>query len=226
MKNKIFLSVIASLSAILPTFANSTQITMTAIADDFLVVQLERASDSKVVSGDDYQKNSNDPAAYEILGFGNIDARGVSAGNLTSANSTLPGTGLSRVILDSSRKVYSVTNPPSTVAGALYYLKGGYQIRTVRSPGNSGEMTTDVDVYSNGDMDIDTFVDLSATNALTAGTTVNAGSLRAANSGVAAKTVLKGGVVNNTPFLIDLGVYVKNTTSTGAHTTTLTFTGT
>lgn len=224
MKNKIFLSSIISLFAILPSFANSTQVTLNAVADDFLVVQLERKSDNTVVSGDDFQKNANDPAAYEVLGFGNIDARGVSAGTLASANSSLPGSGLNRVLLDSSRNVYSVSNPPSSVVGALYYIKDGYQIRTIRSPGPSGELTTDVDVYNDGD--IDTFVDLSSSNTLSAGSTVLSTSLRAAGIGVASKSLLKGSVTNNSPFSIDLGIYVKNTTSTGAHTTTLTFTGT
>jgi len=227
MKNrfyKILLSAVLAGVAVMPALADSTRITMSATAGDFLVIQIEKVSDNGVVSGDDFQKNSTDPAAYEILNFSNIDARGVATGTLSSGNGLLPGVPLQRVVLDSSRNVYNVTSPPAAVAGAIYFIKSGYQIRTIRSPGPSGELVTDVDVYNDGD--IKTFVDLSSVNTLSAGSTVSAASIRSAGSGVGSKNLLKGSVANNTPFTFDLGIYVDNLTSVGAHTTTLTFTGT
>jgi hypothetical protein len=221
---KVLLSGVFALAGMFPALANSTQITMTATASDFLVVQVERASDSKVVSGDDFQPGATDPAANEILTFGNIDARGLSVGNLTSTNNLAPTAPLTRVVLDANRNVFDVTGPPAKVAGALYFIKNGYQVRTIRSPGPTGELVTDVDVYNDGT--IKTFVDLSTVNTLTSGSTVSAASIRAAGSGVSSQNQLKAGVANNTPFPIDIGLYVDNATTSGAKTSTITFTGT
>jgi hypothetical protein len=240
MKNKfnfILLSGLISLTAVLPSLANTTQISMTATALDFLVVQIER-TDNKIVSPDDFQPglDPTDPQDNEILTFGSIDARGVSAGFLSSMNNRLPASPLERVLLNPSGGVFSVSNPPPAVAGALYYIKNGYQIRTVRSPGPAGELVTDVDVYNNGD--IQAFVALSETNLLTAGSIVSASSIRGRDGGISAtnppnrdngvslKTLLKADVDNNAPFAIDLGLYVDNLTDPGSRSTTITFTGT
>jgi len=223
--NKIILSTSLGLMVVLPAMANSTKMSLSAAVQDVLVVQIERISDEKVVSKDDFQSGPTDPASDEILTFGVVDARGVSAGTLASTNNSLPTPSLQRVVLDSSRNVYDVSSPPNFIAGALYYIKNGYQIRTVRTPGPTGEVVTDVDVYNEGD--IATFVALTGTNPLTqGGPAVTATSLRAAGSGAAAFNSLKTSVANNAPFAIDLGIYVPNATTVGAHTTTVTFTGT
>lgn len=204
-----------------PTMADNTRVSLSGNVQDFLVVQLEK-TDNTVVSPDDFQAYQSDPAGPETLSFGNVDGLGVNPGIVTATNSS--SAALQRVVLDSNRNVYSVNNPPSMVKGALYYMKGAYQIRTIRSPGVLGELVTDVDVYNDGELK--TFVDLSTINTLSLGSQVATTSLRTAGSGVSAMTRIKSSVANNVPFAIDIGLFIDNTTPTGVRSSIITFTGT
>lgn len=205
----------------LPTMADSTNISLSGNVQDFLIVQLER-TDNTIVSSDDFQAYSSEPSGPESLNFGNVDALGVNPGVVTAVNSTPPS--VQRVVLDANRNIYAVNNPPTMVKGALYYIKQGYQIRTIRSPGPLGEMTTDVDVYNDGELK--TFVDLSTENTLSLGSQVSSSSLRNAGSGAASMTRIKSTVANNDPFAIDVGFVIENTTLTGVKSSVITFTGT
>jgi len=218
MKNlsKVLLSTIFAAAAIAPALANTTQITMNATVDSFLSVQLINSSDASIVSTD----NVGTPV-YETLGFGNVDARGIATGTLTATKSTA-GVTLTRVLLDASRTVFTTAAPPSSVAGALYYIGGGaatgYSVLTNKSAGG----TTAVGVTSAGD--IRPVVDTAANLPLTAGSTVNATSIQA--QPVGSSLSLAAALANNTKLPVTIGLYVENTTTTGAHTSTLTFTGT
>lgn len=206
----------------LPTLADSTNISLSGNVQDFLIVQLERTDNNTIVSPDDFQPFPTDPSGPESVGFGNVDALGVNPGTITATNSTPPS--VQRVVLDANRNVYAVNNPPTMVKGALYYVKQGYQIRTLRSPGPLGEITTDVDVYNDGDLK--TFVDLSTENSLSLGSQISATSIRDAGSGAASMTRIKSSVANNDPFAIDIGLVIENNTLAGVKSSVITFTGT
>lgn len=216
---KILLSATIALATVLPVMANSTQITMTATVDSFLSVQLVNSSDNSIVSTD----GSVTSPSYETLGFGNVDARGLSNGTLTGTKS-IAGATLSRVLLDPANKVYTTAAPPASVLGALYYIPGsattGYSVVTNKSAGG----TTDVVVKKTAG-DIRALVDTAANLPLGANSTVSGTSIQPITA-TGTDLSLATGLASNTKLPVTIGLFVENTTTTGSHTATLTFTGT
>lgn len=213
---KLLASLFVAAMSALPAFANTTQLTLTATVDNFLTVQLVRSSDQTIVSTDN---NALGGASYESLSFGNVDARGLSTGTLTSSKGLANGTTtLSRVLLDPSSKVFTTTAPPATVEGALYYVEG-YSVVTNRSGGG----TTAVTVKQLAGDDINAVIGTAGSLTMAAGSTFPAASIR--TQAEATSLTLDAALANNTLLPIKAGLYVKNSTTSGAKSATIEFTG-
>lgn len=213
---KILASIVLASLAALPAFANTTQLTLNATVADFLTVQLVKTTGNAVVSHDNTSGGS-----YESLDFGTIDARGLGAGTLTSTSTLSDGTTpLKRIVLDASNTIYAVTAPPAAVAGAVYYVEG-YSVLTNKS----GNGTTNlVAKQTTGSADVNAIIGTDTGLPMTATTTFPATSIRSAAE--VTTLTLDAARANNTPLAIKAGLLIKNTTTAGAKSAVIEFTGT
>jgi hypothetical protein len=222
---KVLLSALLVPAAIVPAFANTAQLTLTASVADFVTINIVNSKTTAVVSNTIEDTNSAD--LIGVLNFGNVDARGVSLAAISGTASDTTNAPSGVVIREAStNKVYDRATPPALASGALYFINGvaaskGYSIIT-----STTDNSTAVSVANGaGATAFDVLVD-TATNVTlpgTSGTTVVADtSILAPGTSNAS---LAASLANNTQLPITVGLYIKNTTPTSAVSSTLTFTG-
>lgn len=218
----VLLAVLVSSSAL----ANETTLTIQADMADVLSVQLERTTDSVIVSGDDIDSSSTF-STNEVMNFASVNPLGLDAGSLvnrsiTGTNST---TGLlNSMVIDTSKKLYKANGtgtplPTSTNNGALYFVQNALQVRSLRTGGG----TTLIDVSNVGAFSA--VIENQATYNFANNTTVGANAFLDKVG-----TLRSGGLAtlnNNTPLALDFGIHVPfNQPAGNAQTTMITFTGT
>lgn len=199
--------------------ADSTGVIIQAEIDEYLILQLETESGT-IASPDNVDPMPGSPNANAILDFGLVDPFAINSGTLTSTNGAPIAGSLNRV-LKVNTDLKSTHNNTAEVDGALYVVENGYQLRALR---NSGGTSTDVDVMIQSGSDaLPAVVDGASINTFTNGSTLNNQSLRPADG---VDRELLQGLENDTPYPIDLGIFVPVGQSSGSTSTVITFTGT
>jgi len=200
------------LLAILPAFANSVQITITATVKAYNILRIEESYSYNIMSKDtnDPMEVSN-PEANEILDFGELDALGSNNGSFTTANGTT-GTIIKKFINTDN---VIVSNQPQGAEknGTIYYVNDALVLRLLKSDNSTGNIT----VTNSGNLtvivgeDMDQWVD---------------GVSKITNYKIAPNTssLSYGSMMNNTVKSIDIGIYIPLNQVAGSSNSIITFT--
>ncbi|MFN4151969.1 MAG: hypothetical protein ACK4IX_13595 [Candidatus Sericytochromatia bacterium] len=135
-KSKLFYGFLLSSMMMLPSLANGTDITLSGTLEDVVSLQIERATDGKIVSEDDADPNST-IASNETLNFGNINPLGLDTsvgGAVSRAGTSTNGTTFTvqSMVLNTSNVLFNpvevaatpVLLPKGVNKGAVYFTEG------------------------------------------------------------------------------------------------------
>lgn len=211
---KILLGFLLSVSAIMPSMANGTNVTLGSQVQDVISLMLERTSDGKMVSQDDLDGTL---VSNEVIDFGQVNALGIDTSipshilsrTVTGTNLT-SGTLKARVI-DTTGKLYDANGagtalPKATNDGAVYYLEGALQLRVLRSGGSATvPVNTDIKVSQATGGKLAAIASL-GTQSFADGQSLPATSI--IDFATPPLNTLKIGLAHNTPLPITVGVKV------------------
>jgi len=225
---KGFLAISFGVIAILPTFANTTDLNFTAIIDDYTILRIEDAATNIPISTDAATtQDPISPAMTGVLDFGHINGLGYGTG--ISGDMTVNEAGLTKKYIKTTDDSILATaldaTDIETVKGVMIYLDStantGLQVRSLTSNDvkrkiSVKNMTGDL---ANSGLDVLLAEDMTAAGVLADYKTAKV------PSGLTAATVFKASADSFATFPLDVGIYVpRGHVAVTTRTVTLTFT--
>ena len=216
--------------SVLPSMANSTDLTVMAEVSEIISLEIESVGSGLAVSVDDVDPSRVLPSGTnEVIDFGTVTSIGLDAGGIynKAINTTNGTTGTALARMVDENDVYQTANGTilANNLGSVYYLDGRLRLRSVRTDG--ANMTVDLESLGVPGSELPVLVAADSVNNFSVGTTASTGNFITSTSGLQQDIANPGtGIANNATWPFDLAIHVSPSEVTGPKTMNLVFTGT